>query len=532
MQIDKRNRTELKQYFVKNAIPTESQFAELIDGMLNQRDDGIAKLPNDPLSIEAAGDPASQKKAIHFYNSFGDTDPAWVFSLNPRQNPADPTTARPGFSIGDSAGNSRLFIDRATGKLGIGTTTPQKKLHVQGTTSGPFLNDQYDRPGMIVTGQYPEVALFSNVDNPNHGPAIRLGSYTDGTTSSFKQWVIGTAGRNASFLDIGYSDKNDPNPHAGIRNYNGRTILTIKETGTVGIGTTNPLSTLTVGGPNASLRIASGNDNGYVFENDNADNFKLKLRYKNPTNVYSELMTFDYSNGGVGIGTAPGEYRFNVSANSIKLGLEQSGGGQLIFTHNANDNMIYMEAFSSNGQDSAAALWLTGKNARPVPKLYMLSDYIDISAKFIKLGLEAGGGGQLCLLNNANDNKIYIEAFSSNGQGNAAELLLTGRFGQPVPELSLVSDKINLRGQVFACNSDIYFTNTEHNHSGIGNTAGFAAIENAKDYGALMILGRAGTDAGRKVRLWDYLKVEGRLPTCLTRRPSRTSWSLGTGLPK
>ena len=43
MDIDKRNRTELKAYFVKNAIPTQSNFAELIDAMLNQKDDGIVK---------------------------------------------------------------------------------------------------------------------------------------------------------------------------------------------------------------------------------------------------------------------------------------------------------------------------------------------------------------------------------------------------------------------------------------------------------------------------------------------------------
>ena len=112
MQIDKGNRTELKQYFAKNAIPTDSNFADLIDGMLNQRDDGIVKLPNDPLSIEAAGDDISQKKAIHFYTSFRDPDPTWVLSLNPRQNPADATTAKAGLSISDKAGNSRRGIQR------------------------------------------------------------------------------------------------------------------------------------------------------------------------------------------------------------------------------------------------------------------------------------------------------------------------------------------------------------------------------------------------------------------------------------
>lgn len=246
MQIDKRNRAELKQYFVKNAIPTESNFAELIDAMMSQKDDGIAKLPNDPLSIEASGDDTSQKKAIHFYKSFGDADPTWVLSLNPRSNPADAATARPGLSIGDSTGKSRLFVDRATGRLGVGTIDPRKTLHVQGLTTGPFMNDANDRPAIAVTGNYPEIALFSNVNNTNHGPAIRMGSYTDAAATTFKHWVIGTSGRNSAFLDIGFSDKSDPNPHAGIRGYNGKTVMTLEESGNVGIGTIDPTTDLTI----------------------------------------------------------------------------------------------------------------------------------------------------------------------------------------------------------------------------------------------------------------------------------------------
>jgi len=130
MQIDKRNRTELKTFFVKNAIPTESNFAELIDGMLNQKDDGIAKPPGNPLSIEATGDATGQRKVINFYDNFSDDNPSWSISLNPRVNPADAGSARAGFSIGDGAGAGRLFIDRATGNVGIATIAPANKLDI------------------------------------------------------------------------------------------------------------------------------------------------------------------------------------------------------------------------------------------------------------------------------------------------------------------------------------------------------------------------------------------------------------------
>ncbi|HZI10644.1 MAG TPA: tail fiber domain-containing protein [Myxococcus sp.] len=160
MQIGRRSRSELKQYFVKNAIPTESNFAELIDGMLNQKEDGIARLPNDALSIEAAGDDTSQKKAIHFYNSFSDNDPVWVLSLNPRQDPAAANTARPGFSISDSAGNSRLFIERGTGNVGVGTVGPlQAKLQVAGTVRA----NRFTSDNTLVLNDYTTVNPPSNV---------------------------------------------------------------------------------------------------------------------------------------------------------------------------------------------------------------------------------------------------------------------------------------------------------------------------------------------------------------------------------
>ncbi|NEP36165.1 hypothetical protein, partial [Moorena sp. SIO3B2] len=72
-----------------------------------------------------------------------------------------------------------------------------------------------------------------------------------------------------------------------------------------------------------------------------------------------------------------------------------------------------------------------------------------------------------------------------------------------------IKGKLDVGGDIRAGNSDIYFTNTNHNHTGIGNQSGWAAIENAANFGALMILGRAGTSKGRYVRLWDYLQVNG-----------------------
>ena len=120
MNITTRNRAELKSYFVKNAIPTENNFAELIEGMLNQSADGVVKLPGDPLSIEAVGDEDSPMKALNLYRNLSDPNPDWSISLNP------------GFNLCDGENNSRLFIDRNNGNIGIGTAAPDNRLEVNG----------------------------------------------------------------------------------------------------------------------------------------------------------------------------------------------------------------------------------------------------------------------------------------------------------------------------------------------------------------------------------------------------------------
>lgn len=144
MDILHKDRSQLKSYFLTDAVPTQDQFGELIDGMLNQRDDGVAKQAGHPLCIEAAGDRESAKATLQLYDSFADDDPAWTVGLNPRIDADDPATARRGLSVHGADGASRLFIDQASGRVGIGTLEPRAALHVAGT----IIADGYGGPSM------------------------------------------------------------------------------------------------------------------------------------------------------------------------------------------------------------------------------------------------------------------------------------------------------------------------------------------------------------------------------------------------
>ena len=124
----KKNRSTLKEYFKKGEIPTESNFADLIDSMLNQEEDNIFKLAGDPLSIKAVGEDES---LINFYSVKDEKKPTWQIKQNPEN--------KPGLSIHD-ASDSRFFIQSGTGNVGIGTTKPKATLDVQGTISGEELD--------------------------------------------------------------------------------------------------------------------------------------------------------------------------------------------------------------------------------------------------------------------------------------------------------------------------------------------------------------------------------------------------------
>jgi hypothetical protein len=101
-----------------------------------------------------------------------------------------------------------------------------------------------------------------------------------------------------------------------------------------------------------------------------------------------------------------------------------------------------------------------------------------------------------------------LEIGTSNNSDDHIALMASGNVGIGTNNPQA---KLEVNGAIRAGNSDLYFTKTDHNSTGIGNTAGFAAIENAANYDALMILGRAGTSKGRSVKLWDYLQVNGDL---------------------
>jgi hypothetical protein len=146
MDINKKNRVQLKGRFKKNAIPTEQDFADLIDAAMNQKDDGVAKPPGDALSIEASG--LGAHPALKLYDAT-EANPAWVLNLRV----GDPAAGKKGFALTDAAGNARLSIDQPSGALTIGQLTAAGGITANGGLAvppgQPLSADALSASGMI-----------------------------------------------------------------------------------------------------------------------------------------------------------------------------------------------------------------------------------------------------------------------------------------------------------------------------------------------------------------------------------------------
>jgi hypothetical protein len=224
-----KNRSTLKGYFIKGSIPTETNFADLIDSMLNQDDDNISKQPNDPLRITANG---IEENLLNFYRVGEDGNPTWQI----KQKPAD--SSKPGLSISDTT-TSRLFIESGTGNVGIGTANPGRKLDVAGT--------------LKISGTHEEKWTVHGWQKRLEIPAAGV-IYWQGGGGNKNSYGIGFSSDNMSFLHTTFNDnETESNPIYDI---------TIDVNGNVGMGTTIPINKLDIMGDIAvqNKHAIRGND--------------------------------------------------------------------------------------------------------------------------------------------------------------------------------------------------------------------------------------------------------------------------------
>ncbi|MEK8048732.1 tail fiber domain-containing protein [Ideonella sp. DXS22W] len=441
MKIDKPGRDTLESYFVKNAVPTQSNFEDLIGAGLNQRDDGIAKLPGEPLSLQADGGDGSQKKLLNLYRSFADAQPAWTLALNPRSDPRNAQTARAGLGVTTADGVPRLFIDQTSGNLGVGTLGSEARLDVAGT--------------LKITASHNSVR---DADS--------------GLSYGGNQVIKGNAPQ-IDFIDTEHRD-------------------------------------------------------WAIHVNEN------RLYFIREPWEYQDLVLD--GNGNVGMGTSQPRAKLEVRGGAIMPSFGAAAGSGIQFPCDAagnNSDSAWLRYYARSGEACTLELGLNGKSDDHLA--LMPSGHVGIGTNEPRARLEVRGGAIMPAAGSSPTTGIQFPSDPGGGSGDTAWIRFFARSGEACNlEIGVANDgedhislmpsgnvgvgtrtpmgKLDVQGSIMAGNSDLYFTRTDHIHTGFGNTAGYAAIENAKDYNALMILGRATgvPNEGRRVEVWDYLRVNGR----------------------
>lgn len=224
----KRNRAILKGYFKEGCIPKEADFADLIDSMLNQEEDGLEKLPSGPLSVTPFEETLIRFKQVEQADKLG-----WQIKQN--------TSPKPGLSISEGT-DSRLFIENGTGNVGIGVTQPTAKLEIGGnlkiadTSSELFFQDK----GQIRSADDNHRILFRRDENilelREYGKIVFSPGATEGketasvTLASSGNVGIGTDAPDGKLEVVGAVAINDGNGSAVKTKHMASGSLTIGST--------------------------------------------------------------------------------------------------------------------------------------------------------------------------------------------------------------------------------------------------------------------------------------------------------------
>ena len=153
--INDKDRSELKSYFVAYSIPTQTQYEDLIDAMIVQGEDPMATPAGSPLQIRTAGDDANRNEFLHLCDEFNDPDP-WIVGQNLTSKNLEIATVAA----------THLSIGKEKGWLGINTEVPRGQLEVNINDNDPTI------PPLMIGG---ETANYLSISSQEENGRVVIG---------------------------------------------------------------------------------------------------------------------------------------------------------------------------------------------------------------------------------------------------------------------------------------------------------------------------------------------------------------------
>jgi len=248
-------------------------------------------------------------------------------------------------------------VTNNAGKVGIGTTSPVTKLHVESLGAGG--NDG--------------TCVYLHGDTPTNFPVMKIANATGGNATDTHGLLI-----------------NNTAPGSGLRiNNGGNTALIVKGDGKVGIGRSIPDYQLVISNNNAEgielgPGYASGNN---LWQNYNRTNgtYLIETHYASNYN----FLTAGGNTGNVGIGTSLANEKLQVAgktiinstgnytsnAGSLSVNSNSNANGGIVDTHSNGNHRYYTRVAHGNTGSSAAGYWHVKTNINVSASIMFLAKF-------------------------------------------------------------------------------------------------------------------------------------------------------------
>jgi len=382
-------------------------------------------------------------------------------------------------------GSSAMFINRADGNVGIGTTSPSKNLTIQGDVSASGILYVKDKAG--IGGVEPQTTLHvANTGSKTH--TLRIGGLEgDDSNNICKiQLAESTTTDNSNLLygfeiinDGGIDQTNNLFIKRHSNNPTGITALSIKRDETrVGIGTEDPSKTLTVAGEisaSSHLYASTSNANGNNYQTVLVDTSSGQFYY-----------TGSYGGGGTVVGGADNDWGFlssfvtssrdvllkSISSRRLRFNISQSTGTS---TNLGNIEFTNEMTFDGGGPLNSNALAMMGAQSTQVQ-----SDGIGGTELFFRATKNNSTNSDLIMKINSDegvtiDNKLNISQslFINNNSTNVSNNGFLGGIGfnsadGSLPSVSGEENKITVSSAYIAA-----YAGEDHDTN---NKAGYLSI--------------------------------------------------------
>ena len=210
-------------FYVRKANDVENMIIGSADGAVTLYHDNATKLATTSTGVDITGTLTSDGLTVDGASSIRHSDATTNISLTP-------TSTGGVVNVRDSSGNSQIVLDARTSQVGIGTSSPSNKLHVQSSGSGivALFGDSVANNYLAVTRTttnpaYVGLHATSNVGGLVAGSALTLNtSAADGTSVTERMRIkdSGNVGINESSPDtkLHVSNNQSATPIATIEN--------------------------------------------------------------------------------------------------------------------------------------------------------------------------------------------------------------------------------------------------------------------------------------------------------------------------